>query len=332
MLVLPDILINKIMVLIFSQQNDISTDLVIEWLLKENVPFYRINQEYIDVEIKISQEKTTCNIIHNSNKIDLDLVTSVWYRRGCIRFKYFNSDELEHYHINHLKIEAKTIEEYVHFILEKKTCINDPYRPNMNKLIALENAKHVGLNIPKTLIAASNSSFCYSMKNKDIITKPIQDCLYIERNNKFTYLQQTIEINTDDLTEDSVFGLSLFQQKIQKEYELRIFYLNSKIYTAAILPDNELSIDGRALVNSRNLAKRVLPYNAPRELETKIDQFMHSINMNCGSLDFIFSNGIYYFLEVNPVGQYDYLCKLCRFPIDKLIAYTLSNKDLDCFK
>jgi hypothetical protein len=49
--------------------------------------------------------------------------------------------------------------------------------------------------------------------------------------------------------------------------------------------------------------------------------------MNTGSIDLILTpNGEYFFLEINPMGQYDWLSKNCNYYIEKDIAEMLINK------
>lgn len=45
----------------------------------------------------------------------------------------------------------------------------------------------------------------------------------------------------------------------------------------------------------------------PRELETAIKDYMNELKLDFGRLDFIVKDGLYYFLEVNPNGQFAWL-------------------------
>ncbi len=53
---------------------------------------------------------------------------------------------------------------------------------------------------------------------------------------------------------------------------------------------------------------------------------MVSAELNCGSIDMICSpNGEYVFLEVNPVGQYQWLERNCNYFISKHVAEVLAS-------
>lgn len=69
---------------------------------------------------------------------------------------------------------------------------------------------------------------------------------------------------------------------------------------------------------------RCTPYKLPAEIENKIDRLMRRIKINSGSIDMIYSpNGQYYFLEVNPIGQFGMTSFPCNYPIEKRIAQYL---------
>lgn len=56
---------------------------------------------------------------------------------------------------------------------------------------------------------------------------------------------------------------------------------------------------------------------------------MKDIDMNCGSIDMIYSpEGEYIFLEVNPVGQFQWLSKSCNYDIERQIAFDLLKEEI----
>lgn len=48
---------------------------------------------------------------------------------------------------------------------------------------------------------------------------------------------------------------------------------------------------------------------------------MADLDLNCGSIDMILGNdGLYYFLEVNPVGQFGMVSGPCNYYLERKIA------------
>lgn len=103
--------------------------------------------------------------------------------------------------------------------------------------------------------------------------------------------------------------------------------MKGKCYTSAIFSqrDEKTKIDFR----NYNYQKpnRVSVYKLPQKVENKIVAFMNKIEMDSGSLDIIVTpQKEYYFLEVNPVGQFFQVSHPCNFYLEKEVAKYLSKQ------
>jgi len=130
----------------------------------------------------------------------------------------------------------------------------------------------------------------------------------------------------DDLVSNStdIFFPSLIQDYIEKKYELRIFYLRGSFYSMAIFSQN----DAKTKVDFRNynsdIPNRKVPFKLDQEQESKLKLLMETININCGSIDMIVTkDNSFYFLEVNPIGQFGMLSKPCNYSLEKIISQDL---------
>src|SRR5690606_29202165 len=117
------------------------------------------------------------------------------------------------------------------------------------------------------------------------------------------------------------FALTLFQERVSKKYEIRIFFFNQKLYCMAILSqsDKSTSIDYRNY--NRSLPNRNIPIKIPDEVRKKVIEFIKASELRTGSIDIIVDeNNQYVFLEVNPQGQFDWVSQNCNYYIEKDIA------------
>lgn len=85
-------------------------------------------------------------------------------------------------------------------------------------------------------------------------------------------------------------------------------------------------------VDSRNYnwskPYRGVPYQLPADLEDKIATLLGILKLNCASLDLIRgSDGKYYFLEINPNGQFGNVDLGCNYGLHQKIAETLIDMD-----
>ena len=319
------------MILILSEDKDITTDIVIEWFLSFQIKFVRVNDfNFYNIIQSVNLNKIDSNIIFkiDTNTFDIQDISSIWFRRGRFYFQIKNDlkkakDEKDTF-TKHLDAEVETLSQYIYFKLKQKPSINNPLCYNMNKLLALEYALKVGLDIPNTIITKEKKELICFKKEQSIITKNIQDVLLFE-SRKYSGTT-TLELKNENIDEmNDEFFYSLFQYKIEKKYELRIFYLNGLFYTAAIFNHNKNIVDIRtAHPNNNKALARIVPYNLPPEIKEKLHQFMLLAKLESGSIDMIVNKeGEYVFLEVNPVGQLDYVSKMCNYNIEKEIALQL---------
>jgi len=204
-----------------------------------------------------------------------------------------------------------------------------PRRKSVNKLVALSVAKSLGLVVPKTYILTKRSDVIDLLnKTNRIITKSTSNIheLIIEKDT-YTYLTKEIFMEEAEQLPDCFFP-SLFQELIEKEYEIRVFYFLGDCFSMAIFSQQ----DNQTLVDFRNYnmekPNRNVPYRIPENLKFKIDDLMRRLDLNTGSIDLIKSKtGEYVFLEVNPVGQFGMVSNPNNYNLHKFVAQKLIEYD-----
>jgi glutathione synthase/RimK-type ligase-like ATP-grasp enzyme len=195
-------------------------------------------------------------------------------------------------------------------------------------------AKKVGFRIPDTLITNKKEEVLsfFNSKQKGIIAKAVGVGIPIKNIDGYHYYQivftkkLTINILSENL--DSIrFCPSIFQEYIEKDIEIRTFFVDNEYYSMAIFSqnDNKTAIDYR----NYNVEKpnRNVPFELPNEILLKLKKFAKKINCTTGSIDLILNkDSEFIFLEINPMGQYHWLSENCNYYIDKKIAEILIEK------
>jgi len=312
------------MILVISRDYDQSTSDVVEWLLKFKEKFILINEyNYIkNISYFQTQERARVTIETSLNeKINFSDLNSIWYRRGNFYYSQTSRENKLKDFLDHDKKEWQIVNELLMQNLNEKFIIGDFFNKDTNKIKVLKVAAKKGLLIPSTLIANNKALVVKFFKNEKIINKTIGNVIHLNKDN-YVYNNRTVEINVDDLPDN--FFPSQFQKLIEKKYELRIFYINGKFFSSAIFSQNneKTKIDFRNYDNKK--PNRVVPYTLPKKIEIKLEKLMQELKLNTGSIDIMVTpNNDFYFLEVNPVGQFGMVSIPCNYNCEKYLAETL---------
>ncbi|MDR2836494.1 MAG: hypothetical protein LBV69_09965 [Bacteroidales bacterium] len=318
-------------IIIFSTMEDFSTTKVMQWLQYINPKIKVIRlcpKHFLDGKFSFNINDNHIQIAYNQCVIDINFceIAVVWCRKWNNEIDLSTSDKnlinLVPQIKENLTAEFRAFFEYFLFLLERNKQIKwlNKHKFNTpNKLIQLNIAKQVDLQITDSFILNYIDG---KIKISDFITKPITSCDVINYKKNY-YLNYTQKVNFQEYNNE--LFLCYLQNKIDKTLELRIFYLDGKCYTLAIHSQN----NSKTKIDYRNYdykkPNRYEPFQIPNALQQKIKHFMQKMNLQTGSLDFIYTpDNQFVFLEVNPCGQYDIFNSCNIFP-DKLIAEYLIN-------
>jgi ATP-GRASP peptide maturase of grasp-with-spasm system len=332
-------------VLIVSISGDVSTNYVMDWIsflgyrpIRFNVDA-DVDKNHFLVSHEIGMETSETILKNEENIFKINGINSIWFRKFTRPnlSKSFPENSKKNIEIEgilkHINKEffAGLFAIFDTWSTEKKVLgariTNQPSK--MKMLLA---AKQLKIDIPNTLITTKKSQLVkFLKKHENVITKPIRDGDMFfrvdENSNKEMTCMFTELIKKDELSKISnTFFPSLFQEALQKEIEIRTFYLDGKCYSMAIFSqlDHQTMVDFR-MYNNEN-GNRNLPYKLPENLELKIKKLMKSLELNTGSIDIIKTkDGRFVFLEVNPWGQYGMVSDPCNYNLDEKIAKYLVN-------
>lgn len=322
------------MVIIFSFSGDLTTNLLVDWLSYYNVEFSRIH---------LQDEKFNNIKIYKNEKDNLKLNTKLVLASGRtfnfsdISFFIFRGGKFYKNHISKLNNDTVLTEDILDLYNDKEftsfvnffygeinlKSIGYCFNQDLNKLHQLNLALNNQLKVPNFIISNKKKEVRNFFNNsKGVITKSIQENIAFDSIEAF-YLSRVQEVVFNEL-EDEFFP-SFFQEKIDKEYEVRIFYLDGKCYSVSLLTNNE-TVDMRD--NYHNMQYE--PYKLPESIEVKIQNFMHQLNLISGSIDMLRSKeGEYYFLEVNPEGQYDWVSVYGGYDLHHEVVKFLLKKETE---
>lgn len=320
---------------------EISSELVSDWLNHYDAEYAILTGDELLTSSQLSfhlenGKAESLTLKQDSVKeIAMDEIGAVWFRRRIdeTSFLFYESLGLDeggkYVLLAHLKTEFFKFYSLLPLYLENVYWLSHPDKASMNKLKALVLAKKCGLEIPETIISnyMNLPEIMNREENERFISKPLSETTVIsERERRYNML--TKEVNRKDLVTESITFPSIIQECIDKEFEIRAFFLSGKFYSMAIFSqeNDKTKMDYRNYDTENE--NRCLPYRLPREIEQKLKKLMRAVKLEMGSIDIIKTrDGRYVFLEINPVGQFDWVGLNCNYAIEKDIALHLINKD-----
>lgn len=331
------------MILIQSQNFEIATNHVIDWLIVAGEKYIKFQNE--DETFKF----LSATLDHMGNvdfliKLDgvdirLNEIKGYWHRRGGTPLKLVESRKLPFFKktlgksnfrqaLVNLNEERKHFSAFINFILTKTPIkIGNPNNSTLNKLVVLYHASRLGIKVSQTIVTTSRNELSkYYRENGDLITKSISDNLHTDSPiDAFMFY-------TEKITNESVNGLppdfyySLFQKKVEKKYEIRSFYLHGKFYSMAIFSQNDEQTEVDFRKYNHDKPNRMIPFKLPNEIEGKLTKLMDLLSLDSGSIDIIMSTtNEFYFLEINPVGQFGMVSLPCNYFIERDVANYLAS-------
>lgn len=272
-----------------------SYDKTIDYIIEKNkyrAIFFRFNVDlFADYGITISN--SYWEISYRNNTINSNTTLSIYYRKPTFPD---TSDFAPEYRriINSdiLAIIDGLANSFSGVVLTK------PYllRQAENKIFQLIYAKSHSILMPKSFIGNNDYWKCI---NDQRIIKPIS-VGKIETSSGIAIIQTNLMHENDSYDSPELTPVYI-QEYIKKSFEVRITVVDDDFFAVKIVSDN--MIDWRA---GNNNQYEII--DIPIEIKKCIKMMMKDFQLRFGAIDYIVDvDGKWYFLEINPNGQRQWL-------------------------
>lgn len=331
-------------VIIFTLDDDLTSNLVCE-ILKSSFKVNAIRVNYkSDLEfISYDMSENELQFIVRGDLYSVNDIYSVWYRRNVNGFSISESERSaierarsqlnetmqfgDHLLKNAISNRRDLFVLFLRYLSAHSKSLGNPFVMSLNKLWTLRIAESIGLTTPKSWVVTQKKILLeIREQSNSLITKAIEEGLYYFSED-FSYSILTNKVDEQFIASlPEIFPPSLFQEEIDKEFEIRSFYLDGEFYSMAIFSQE----DGQTKVDFRNYNQvhpnKTCPYNLPKLIQRKLRALFLEIKLNCGSVDLIKSrDGRFVFLEINPVGQFGMVSRPCNYNLEYLVAQWLTT-------
>ncbi|MEA5536926.1 MvdC family ATP-grasp ribosomal peptide maturase [Crocosphaera sp. XPORK-15E] len=321
--------LSRDIVLLITHSNDFFTiDRVAEALIQKGAQPFRFNTDHFPLKVGLKGQfnsfKQCHTLDYQGQTVNSDQVKAVWMRR--VWEPKFNQ-ELDPKYEQPCAQESKATLEGFWDSLKEARWVDRLERINIakNKQRQLRVASEVGFMIPRTLItnkAEAAREFFQQVDGK-MVSKLLTTLHYGMEYSPFFLYTNVVKAEDLEDAESLSYCPMVFQEKIPKEKELRVIYVNGQVFVGALdaLIYNDITIDWRRPgVNVGSWENHQLP----EDLISRIQTFMGKFGLLYGAFDFIVTpSRDYVFLEVNPGGEWGMIEKELDLPIANAIADAL---------
>ncbi|RMZ59530.1 ATP-grasp ribosomal peptide maturase [Chryseobacterium nematophagum] len=307
------------MILCITHSQDFyNIDIFFKYLQSKNIPYFRLNSDHLNHLYKISINENSFELTDDQgNSVHSNSIQGIWHRKAWeITIPEELDDEYKKIFLN----EYRNLRYNILTILEHVPWIN-PYENERkidgNKMLQLKIAKKNNIPIPETIFSNEEEkikTFFNEYGNGKVIAK-LHGVIAKTMNGENLFSTTIIDESTLEHISDIIYCPMIFQPYIHKEYELRIVYVDGEFFTGRI--NNKENADWRIAQGDYFWEE----YELPENVKVNLDAMMKEMGLYIGAIDMIKGeDGHYYFLEINPQGEWGMLQKDLNFPIAERIA------------
>lgn len=308
-------------VLVITKSGDKTAEYVIERMNHRGVKNIRINTDRIsDNPFSVKSTRTgDWSLFMGNQELNRDTVHRAWLRRPVKPIVPEIPDD------DSRSFAEQEYDFVLRWLFSSKNFSFLDTRENLemarNKLWQLQIAKEIGFCTPETIITNDPKEVMLFFELHPAIIAKSVGGFGKRRENGFDAVYTT-EVTPEKISKVSAVRLApvCFQEKIKKQYELRVTVVGRNIFPCRI--DSQVSsrtaLDWRRY-DMPNTPHCIQPLSA--ELNKQLLDFMNILGVHFASFDLIVTpDDQVIFLEVNPNSQWVWIEELTEMPItDSLI-------------
>lgn len=295
--------IKRINILVISNTLDFTSDYVCLELKKRGKHYLRINRD------EFAKYKIQFDINRMLLSIQIDDV-KYWFDEKTLKAIYYRAPiYLRDIYQPNIGMEEQLFRtQWSAFIrnlsiFENIVWLNNPVATFKaeNKLLQLKYADKVGFLYPKTLV--SNTNVLELDQYTNYIVKSLDTAL-LRFDEKEAFIYSSVIKGREILLSNLKVSPVVIQEYISPKIDIRVSVIANMVHAVKIVQNN-MGIDGDWRLQKHDLS--YVPIVLPIEIEQKCIQLVKDLGLAFGGIDLIDSMGKYYFIEVNPTGEWAWL-------------------------
>ena len=309
-------------VLILASKFDLACDYVVSHLRHHHAPYFRVNSEDFD-QFAVTAFPTKAKVVLNADDLEVRLeqphLKAIYFRRGVYPREAFTAqhsanDQLTRTH------QSAFMRSFM--IFDDCRWVNHPaatYKAE-HKAVQLATARKVGFDVPRTVITNDAAGIKLAARGDAVVAVKGLDTVLVRQDDMETFGYTSL-IETAS-AENAHLALTplVAQQALTNKLDLRVTVIGNQVFCCAVKHGNQpVQGDWRLAKNCATFQS----YGLPQDIASKCIQLTKALGLVFGAIDLAVQDGVYYFLEINPTGEWAWLVDQSNLPIDEAIAANL---------
>lgn len=318
--------------LVVCDRHDVHADLVISKIEALGRRTFRLDVDEDSLkETTISFHSNGFTIFRDGRYVESSKIESHYFRRSHVELPLEKNNLADVGQKIWRGEWNKALHGIIYFLRDVRALI----RPRQafyaeNKFMQMDVARRAGFLVPESLISNSVSELTMFCQNfADVALKMMHQDMYLCEDGVVRGLYVNKIGGRISEFEASGENPIFLQQYIDKAYEVRYTAVGRKHFVCKI--DSQKSAQ-----TSEDWRRYDLPntphssIEPPGEIRNRVSSYMETLGLCYGALDFIVTpTGEWYFLEINPMGQWLWIEDLTGMPVSDALASWLVDGETE---
>lgn len=321
------------MLLVVTNKADLACDYLILRLKERRLPFRRLNTEdygeAFDIDMAPGSKSEWCITFSDGQVLDDDTVSAVYFRQPRAPAA---PDDISDTDKAFTARELKETLRGLWRLIDERKWLNHPRRLWLasNKPEQLSVAAKLDFRLPETVITRSPKKLAsfYARHGGRIICKAVKNGFSHDDMTVTLAMTRRVEKKFVDNFASYAAVPMIYQREIPKAYDVRVTIVGDQLFATAIHSQEraETEVDWR-LWDVGTFDLKHEPITLPAEVAAQCRAITAHYRLGYAAIDLIFgAEGQYYFLEVNPNGQWAWIEQKAGFPIRDAIIDSLTAR------
>ncbi len=187
-----------------------------------------------------------------------------------------------------------------------------------NRLTQLKVATACGFKVPDSLVSNRRQDVeNFIAENGEVIVKQISSGHPRECADRLLFARKLDRTSLSAYSDNIANSPSLYQSLVEKDTELRVYFVDGAVYCAGMRISGGDDVDSRSLIAKKHYFK----YSLDDATINKVHRLTNMMNLRYAAIDMAVDKfGDLIFFEVNHSGQWGYVEKETGIPVTQAIA------------